>query len=288
MKILLIWLFFTKLLFSKSIETNLILTSGCANEYVNHDSGKTLSKLAWKYENITLINLNLSYPILKSNNINLLLKYSRNIISGTNSMTDSDWLDENSNKISKYGYHSKTNLNNLEKIDLSLVKYINSNFFIKLGYKSHFYDWTAFGGDYSYMDSVNNDIKVISYTQNIKMPYASVGINTKNKDFIYQSELGYSNKVKIDTLDTHYLKNRSYYDYFKNGKSYFVSFKIAYIYNKKIEYFISYFYEKFYKINGYNITKDTLSNQVLSRSKEDFVSTSHSNDNYTFGLKFNF
>ena len=288
MKILISFLFFTNLLFSKYLETNLIVTSGVANEYVNYDSGKTLSKLVWKYDNVGLLNFNLAYPIIKSQQFNFLINYSKNISNGKNTMSDFDWLDENSNEVSKYSYHSKTNLNNLEKLDISVLKYVNNYFLIQLGYKSYKYDWTAFGGEYSYMDDINNNIKVISYTQDIKMTYLNIGINKKYKDISFELKAGYSNNVKINTHDTHHLKNRSYYDYFKNGKSTFILFKIGYDYSKTIEYFISYSYENIDKINGYSITKNNTDNQILSISNEDFVSTNHTSNNYTFGVKINF
>jgi outer membrane protease len=290
MKVFITFIFFTSLLFSKYIETNLITSSGFANEYVNYDRGETLSKLVWKYDNINLINFNFNYNISKLNRLGLFIKYSKDIESGTNTMSDSDWLDENSDKISKYSYHNNTNLNNLEKIDIGILKYIKDYFFVQIGYKSYLYDWTAFGGEYSYKtsDNITNNTKVISYKQNIKMPYILIGINIKNKNFMYKFEGGYSNKVSINTHDTHHLKNRSYYDYFKDGKNSFILFKISYKYNEKLEYFISYSYEKFYKTDGYSITKNDLSNQTLSTSKQDFVSTSHNISNYTFGIKINF
>jgi plasminogen activator len=78
------------------------------------------------------------------------------------------------------------------------------------GYKESRFSWTAHGGYFQNFDdptqNQNLNGKVVGYKQTYKTPYIGAVANFHLNDFSFKTEFKYSNWVKAQDYDNHYLR----------------------------------------------------------------------------------
>ncbi|MGU3416748.1 omptin family outer membrane protease [Enterobacter bugandensis] len=200
---------------SGSFALSLGYLGGEAKEYVYNDDFK-LSELTWKTNNAAIIKASASWPLLSWLDVNL--NGWTTLASGSGSNSDRDWrepVDDPDNNSLNSLSNSGNKVNYANMFDVGLTGWLYQNEWSRLGllggYKESRFSWTAHDGYFQdFDDSTQNQAlmgDVIGYKQTYKAPYIGAVAHLSLDKFTFKTEFKYSNWVKAQDYDNHYLRS---------------------------------------------------------------------------------
>lgn len=261
-------------------------------------SGRKISELTWKAENVKLLGIDASYDF--SNGFGLYAGYNKNITTGDGVMDDLDWLDNsNPNNLTHWSHHDNTDVDNVSILDLGLkygynftdisMETVSSiNTWVSLGYKYEYQKFSAYDGNGIYVGvPVSFSGLGITYEQEYKGPYIGVGADFKNEDFILNLGFKYSPLMSADYTDVHHKRvpPRTFTSDLDETSMLNFNIGLGYMIDKSQKISLSYEYTKYDYVRGDETYQDaggpsvSLTDVAAVDSKNSMINLEYS---YTF------
>ncbi|MCK5293043.1 MAG: omptin family outer membrane protease [Arcobacteraceae bacterium] len=247
--ILLSFFLFATSLFSKNLPIygNVYLSqySSQSSEIVyESNSGKKLSELIWKIDNVSLFGIGFQVPC--QNKFKFNLNYQSMITENSGMMTDYDWLKDYTTDWSDRSIHPTTKITNISIFDINLQYDLKNNkygnrYIVYAGYKVEEHGFEAWDGSYIY--SSNNGFRDkngifnglgITYKEEFKSFYLK-GMAIKSvDDFVLKGFISYSPFVIVTNEDTHHFRSFTNTNSFNSTTMYEVGFMLNYYLSRDI------------------------------------------------------
>jgi len=219
-----------------SLSTSLGWLGGKSEERVyDPASGKKLSQLDWKINNVAILKGDISWDAFSWLTLNA--RGWTSLASGSSTLDDWDWLKEGQSDPSEHSHHSNTRLNYANEFDVNLKGWLLQDDDYRLGavvgYQQTRFSWTAFGGSYRYDNG--NDVgelprgeRVIGYQQRFSMPYIGLAGQYRVNNLEVNGLLKYSPWVQANDNDEHYARDLTFREKSNNSTFYGASMDVGY------------------------------------------------------------
>ncbi|AAW85741.1 omptin family protease OmpT [Aliivibrio fischeri ES114] len=277
-----------------SLGLSLGVLNGASKELVYDDTGRKLSQLDWRIDNVPIIKLETDWNINQRWTLTGDF-WSILIDDGNAHMEDRDWFIENQHFPTDISISPKTTLKKAYQASLHTTYwlFIQNNYEIGAlgGFQYNQFKWEDLGGTYSYNNGTDvgtfPDVVGIDYKQEFGMFYA--GLTGKyrldNSEFSFLLKL--SPWVKAKDVDNHYLRNLTFYEK-SNEYSDAVSLSINYNYNfgPNMNLYTEYAYTRYFEANA-DMTK--VNNKTNDSSfSENAAGLDNLYSTLSIGLKYSF
>jgi len=284
---------------------------GFSQENVYHNN-KKISELNWKFREVKMARLNISFDIDKFFKINT--SYATSFDNSSKSyMTDYDWLgspggdDGNKNHNDWTHYSYSTTKTAIQEFDINSSVNFLKYFDFAVGYREHRFDFSDSLQNINYsctQVSFNNNqcapiafrnniqnyngINVIDYYQRFRIPYIGANfsyalLDNKLKFNIYSA---FSNFVNAYSRDHHIARGFEVISEFNNGKYYNFGSNISYLIYKNLSLNLGFDYFEIPEIRGdgyYNYYNDN--NRFVNLNG---AGISNKTQRASLGLKYDF
>lgn len=265
-----------------------------SREYVYRDDGSTLSRLDWKASNVPILKAGVTYS--PNSTLTLGLRGWTAITGGDNSMHDFDWMVPGQSQWSHRSYSPDTRLHSAYEIDLSATAWLWQRPTWKLGvvagYQQNFFNWTAYGGDFSYWNGARTGSfpagqPGISYRQTFRLPYVGVAGRYREQDWEFNALFKFSPWVAIDDHDTHHLRTLDFTESSRNSRYYGVNLDAGYYLTPNAKLYAEVSWNKFMQGRGPTLERNA-STGAVNYYGGDAAGMDNKNYAVTIGVKYRF
>jgi outer membrane protease len=203
--------------------------SGTAHElvYEPNNGGRKLSELIWTMDDVVVIGGKVTvrpshwWSVEMGGYINATHEAT---------MDDYDWFYPATTDWTHWSHHEDTSLERALMIDLSTKLALWRTDYFDLqgiaGYRWDKFDWTGYGGNYTYSTPGNfrddtgtftPGVPVISYKQEFSAPYIGLGGELRLGDFTMNGSVTGSWWASADDVDNHWLRGLEFQESFEGG-----------------------------------------------------------------------
>lgn len=273
--------------------------NGESGEFVYEPvTGRKVSELNWGLDNVFMLGLGGSVSPLSWLKVNAELWFKLNDGDGT--MDDYDLMIPNY-QYTDWSHHENVDLTKGLMFDvnaeMNFYRWVGSKFFGIIGFKHDNWKWEAKGGDYVYttyslydtVGSFANDTTVITYEQNIYIPYIGIGFSSdlNPTPITFSGRLIGTNLMYGDDKDQHHLRGLVFEEEFDSGKMWAVDLAGAYHFTNHFSLKLAYHYQQFEEMKGDTKITDVSTGKVTQLSG-DLAGMDNSLNMVTFSAIVNF
>ncbi|WP_076589122.1 omptin family outer membrane protease [Vibrio ostreicida] len=275
-----------------ALEGSLGFLNGASTENVFDTTGKKVSQLDWKIDNVPIIKLAAALDL----NEKWTLKggfWSAITDDGDAHMEDRDWLVANQSDPSHISISPDTKLRHAYELDLSATYWFLKRDQYQLGavggYQYTTFKWDGIGGSYSYNNGANVGTFPNAVGIDYKQEFGALYLGMAGSYQLNQSEFGFLVKwspfVDASDVDHHYMRGNTYYED-SNELSDMIALTLNYGYHvtPQIKLYAEYAYTKYEEARA-DMT-------IVTNSGVGYVPNAASLDNHnstaTVGVKYTF
>lgn len=244
------------------------LINGEANEIVyDAGSGRKLSQLTWQLENVAMAGFGLS--VTPTHWLKLNGDIWINVNEGSGYMDDYDWFVPGLDW-TDWSHHDDTDVDELTMYDINaeftVFRQSQARFFGILGYKQDLFEWTSYGGSYTYsMNGFRDTVgtfpageKGISYEQTYSVPYIGVGFEAVLPSITFAGRFIASTFVELEAVDNHYQRNLEYTDDFEDGSMFGIDLAASYRFTDHMSIMGAFRYQNYDEVKGSTTVRNTV------------------------------
>lgn len=206
-------------------------------------SGRKISELTWRAENIKLLGLDIQY---EHKSFDFYISYKKNISIGDGVMDDLDWLDDNNpDTLTHWSHHDNTDVTNVFILDFGIKKRFELDsirLWLGIGYIQEEQTYKAYDGygNYDGIPVVFSGLG-ITFDQKYEGFYLGLGAGYYYRDFTFDFSSKYSSVMHAKYIDKHHFRSLTFSTSF--DETFMLNLNLGFGYNIDTHQIISLSYE---------------------------------------------
>lgn len=280
------------------------ITRGKANELVyaqptdGYPVDYKLSQLVWDTRELPVMIAGFTH---RRGSIAINLEGKKQLSDGNAIMDDYDWIYVNQDW-THWSYHDDTDLTEYWQWDINLNVDLWSDATRRLmlvaGYKQDRWGWESRGGSYIYSDTSSGGFRdlggtfppgqhIVGYEQLFRLPYLGLGFSGRVDQWRFHSRLIYSNKVYVETVDYHYLRDLIFEDNFSDGEMWACELGMEYQMQEGLSLLARFEMQDYSEVRGNTIYRDFNTGAILGQC-QNCAGADNRNQTLSMGLNYLF